>query len=40
MRSIDRDVFTASAGYPEGIRIDGIPLCDRVWLDLSIPGAA
>jgi len=32
MRSVERDAFTASEGYPDGIVIDGIPLRDRVWL--------
>jgi ribosomal protein S18 acetylase RimI-like enzyme len=36
MRSIERDAFTGSGGYPPDIRIDGIPLRDRVWLDLQI----
>jgi ribosomal protein S18 acetylase RimI-like enzyme len=33
MHSIEHDVFTESTGYPPGIRIDGIPLRDRVGLD-------
>jgi len=36
MRSVERDAFTPETGYPEPIEIDGIPLRDRVWLDLSI----
>jgi L-amino acid N-acyltransferase YncA len=36
MRSVERDAFTPQTGYPEPIEIDGIPLRDRVWLDLSI----
>ncbi len=36
MRSVQRDAFTESTGYPSGIRIDGIPLRDRVWLDRHI----
>lgn len=42
MHSIERDTFTESTGYPPGVQIDGIPLRDRVWLDLHIagPGAA
>jgi len=36
MRSIERDAFTESTGYPPGILIDGIPLRDRVWLDLPL----
>jgi ribosomal protein S18 acetylase RimI-like enzyme len=33
MRSIERDAFTPATGYPPGLRIDGIDLRDRVWLD-------
>jgi len=33
MRSIERDAFTPATGYPPGLRIDGIELRDRVWLD-------
>ena len=36
MRSVERDAFTATTGYAEDIEIDGIPLRDRVWLDLAI----
>jgi ribosomal protein S18 acetylase RimI-like enzyme len=36
MRSIERDVFTAATGYPPGLRVDGIELRDRVWLDLAV----
>lgn len=36
MLSIERDAFTAAAGYPDGIVIDGIPLRDRVWLDQDL----
>ncbi|WP_327009463.1 GNAT family N-acetyltransferase [Dactylosporangium sp. NBC_01737] len=35
-RSIERDVFTPSRGYPAGIMVDGIELRDRVWLDREI----
>jgi predicted N-acetyltransferase YhbS len=34
LRSVERDAFTPAAGYPPGLEIDGIPLRDRVWLDL------
>lgn len=37
MRSIERDAFTPATGYPRSIRIDGIELRDRVWLDLTLP---
>jgi GNAT superfamily N-acetyltransferase len=33
MRSVERDAFTPATGYPPGLRIDGIELRDRVWLD-------
>ena len=36
MLRVERDVFTPSEGYPEGLVIDGIPLRDRVWLTLSL----
>lgn len=35
-RSVERDVFTPSNGYPAGIMVDGIELRDRVWLDRSL----
>lgn len=31
--SVERDAFTAATGYPPGLRLDGIELRDRVWLD-------
>jgi GNAT superfamily N-acetyltransferase len=40
MRSIERDAFTAATGYPPGLRIDGIELRDRVWLDLQFGSAS
>ena len=33
MRAIERDAFTPATGYEPGLRIDGIELRDRVWLD-------
>jgi GNAT superfamily N-acetyltransferase len=36
MRSIERDAFTAATGYPPGLRIDGIELRNRVWLDGAV----
>jgi ribosomal protein S18 acetylase RimI-like enzyme len=38
MRSVERDAFGPATGYPPGIRVDGIGLRDRVWLDRPIPG--
>ena len=37
MRSVERDAFTPATGYPPGLRIDGIELRDRVWLDRVVP---
>lgn len=34
---VERDVFTAEAGYPP-IDMDGVPLRDRVWLSLTLDG--
>jgi GNAT superfamily N-acetyltransferase len=36
MLRVERDAFTATTGYPDGIVIDGIPLRDRVWLDREL----
>ena len=36
MRTVERDAFTPSGGYPAGMMIDGIQLRDRVWLDLDL----
>jgi ribosomal protein S18 acetylase RimI-like enzyme len=38
LRSVERDAFGPATGYPPGIRLDGIKLRDRVWLDRPIPG--
>lgn len=38
MRRIERDVFTEAAGYPAHTDVAGIPLRDRVWLDLRLDG--
>jgi ribosomal protein S18 acetylase RimI-like enzyme len=32
---IERDAFTPAAGYPPDLRVDGIPLLDRVWMDIA-----
>jgi hypothetical protein len=32
---IERDAFTAAAGYPPDLFVDGIRLLDRVWLDFT-----
>jgi GNAT superfamily N-acetyltransferase len=36
MRSIERDAFSPATGYAAETIIDGIPLRDRVWLDLHL----
>jgi len=36
MRAVERDAFTAATGYVPGLRVDGIELRDRVWLDLRV----
>jgi predicted N-acetyltransferase YhbS len=36
MRAVERDAFTAATGYPPGIMVEGIPLRDRVWLDMEL----
>jgi hypothetical protein len=40
MRSVERDAFTPATGYPLGLRIDGIELRDRVWLDRAVSACA
>jgi ribosomal protein S18 acetylase RimI-like enzyme len=39
MRAVERDAFTPIVGYPAGLMVDGIPLLDRVWLDLQLDPA-
>ena len=39
MRAIERDAFTPATGYPPDLEADGIPVRDRVWLDLALPRA-
>lgn len=36
LASVERDAFTPATGYTPGLRIDGIPLLDRVRLDLHL----
>ena len=40
MRAIERDAFTPETGYPADLRSDGIPVRDRVWLDMELACAA
>lgn len=35
MLRIERDAFTPAAGYPPELRVDGIRLLDRIWLDIT-----
>lgn len=35
MLRIERDAFTPAAGYPAELRVDGIRLLDRAWLDFT-----
>jgi GNAT superfamily N-acetyltransferase len=35
MLRVERDAFTPTAGYPP-MKVDGIPLRDRVWLSLAL----
>jgi len=35
MLRVERDAFTSTAGYPP-MKVDGIPLRDRVWLSLAL----
>jgi ribosomal protein S18 acetylase RimI-like enzyme len=39
MRSVERDAFTESAGYPPGSQVNGIALRDRIWLDIELDPA-
>jgi GNAT superfamily N-acetyltransferase len=36
LRSVERDAFTIEGGYPADLESDGIPVRDRVWLDLEL----
>jgi len=36
IRSVERDAFTTARGYPPGMEVDGIPVRDRVWLDIDL----
>ena len=40
MHSIERDAFTESSGYPPSSQVAGIPLRDRVWLDIQLGPAS
>jgi GNAT superfamily N-acetyltransferase len=36
MLRIERDAFTPEGGYPEGLTVRGVPVRDRVWLELGV----
>jgi catechol 2,3-dioxygenase-like lactoylglutathione lyase family enzyme/GNAT superfamily N-acetyltransferase len=36
LRSVERDAFSPATGYATETLIDGVPLRDRVWLDLDL----
>jgi GNAT superfamily N-acetyltransferase len=36
MLRIERDAFTPERGYPEGLSVRGVPVRDRVWLELAL----
>ena len=36
MLRVERDAFTPERGYPAGLSVRGVPLRDRVWLDLPL----
>jgi GNAT superfamily N-acetyltransferase len=40
LRWVERDAFTPATGYPCDLRIAGIELRDRVWLDRPVQWAA
>ena len=33
---IERDAFSPEAGYPAGLSVHGVPVRDRVWLELAL----
>lgn len=33
---VERDAFTSSNGYPESLSGNGIPIRDRIWLDIQL----
>jgi RimJ/RimL family protein N-acetyltransferase len=36
---VERDAFTVDRGYSPDLKIDGIPIRDRVWLSVEAPAA-
>jgi len=33
---IERDAFTTEGGYPAGLSFGGVPVRDRVWLEMPL----
>ena len=36
MLRIERDSFTPEGGYPAGLSVRGVPVRDRVWLEMPL----
>ena len=36
MLRIERDAFSPQGGYPEGLSVRGVPVRDRVWLEIEL----
>jgi GNAT superfamily N-acetyltransferase len=36
MVRIERDAFTPQAGYPPDLSVQGVPVRDRVWLEIAL----
>ena len=36
MLRIERDAFTAEGGYPAGLSFGGVPVRDRVWMEMPL----
>ena len=36
---VERDAFTVDRGYSPDLKVDGIPIRDRVWLSVEAPAA-
>lgn len=36
MLRIERDAFTSEGGYPAGLSVRGVPVRDRVWLEIPL----
>ena len=40
MLRIERDAFTPERGYPEGLSVRGVPMRDRIWLEMPLKSGA